>query len=745
MNVAICLFVMAVLLVTRLPELPVVAPLFMGLPLAVFGLSRNRTLLVSAFFLGLLFALFTAESQIKAAFPDHLQGKDLQVIGQVSNLPEQKDGIVRFRFDLEEISGCYSCWTGRTTVSWYNVPVEVQPGDRLQLTVRLSKPGASLNPGLFDYEGWLFARGIAATGYVRAGKGFKLLESDFLWVPHHALRYRIREVMQELLKDSAVKGLLIALSIGETRQISKAAWTSLTRTGTNHLLIISGLHVGLVAALIFRLLKFTPFSIRWVGSITMLLTACYAVLAGFGLPVQRALIMTSVVLFAVCVRRRSSTLHMFTLSLLGVVLLQPFAVMSIGFWLSFAAVFALLYAFSGRLRDHQHSRVLQLLLAAIRTQWVVTIAMFPLLLYLLFQVSLVAFLVNLVAIPWISFMVIPWLLIFVATMPLSATVSATSLAVAEFFLSLLWQGIESVAARDWMFHGSQGLLPFLIAMFGILVIFCPRGLVPRWLGWMCFLPLFTVPQFLEKGEMQLTFIDVGQGLSVLLQTQYSALLYDAGPKFGDRFDAGEQIVTPLLRQFGVDRLHTLVISHGDSDHAGGMQAILRNLSVGRVVSSIPGTGQNCESDIKWSMDGVRFEIFSLQVGHGNNSSCLLLAHTADYGVLITGDIEKSAEDRLRARALPEIHVISVPHHGSRTSSSPGFINHLLPRLAIVSAGFRNRFHHPQEAVLRRYGKRHVQVLNTAEEGAITVWLGKNGIERVERTRSESRRFWHRRP
>jgi len=376
MNIAICLFVMAILLVTRLPVLPVVAPLFMGLPLAVFGLSLSRTLPLSAFFLGLLYVLFNAESRMRAAFPDHLQGKNLQVVGLVSNLPARKDGIVRFRFYVEAIAECNSCWTGLTTISWYHAPVRVRPGDRLQLNVRLSKPRASLNPGLFDYEGWLFAQGIAASGYVRDSGGFKLLESDYMSVPHHALRYRIRDVMQDLLKDSPVKGLLIALSIGESGQISKAAWNSLTRTGTNHLLIISGLHVGLVATMVFRLLRFAPIPIRWVGLIAMMLTACYAALAGFGLPVQRALIMTSVVLLAVCINRNISTLTMFTLSLLGVVLLQPFAVMSTGFWLSFGAVFALLYAFTGRLRDYQRGGVLEILFAAIRTQWVVFIAMF---------------------------------------------------------------------------------------------------------------------------------------------------------------------------------------------------------------------------------------------------------------------------------------------------------------------------------------------------------------------------------
>jgi competence protein ComEC len=743
MNVAICLFVVAILVVVRLPALPVVAPLFIGLPLALFGLSFTRTLPVSAFFLGLLFVLFVAETRIGASLPGPLQSRNLQVIGQVASLPERRDGIARFRFRLEATSSCDSDWTGLIAVSWYHAPARIRPGDRLRFTLRLTKPGASLNPGLFDYEGWLFAKGISARGYVKDSEDFELLESDALVMPHHTLRYRLRQIMRDMLKESPVKGLLIALTIGETGQISRSAWNSLTRTGTNHLLIISGLHVGLVAATIFRVFRLAPFSIRWAGLLTMLLAGSYSALAGFGLPVQRALIMTSVVLLAMCIDRKVSTLSMFTLSLLGVILLQPFAVMNTGFWLSFSAVFSLLYAFSGRSGNYRRHALRAILLAGIRTQWVVSVAMFPLLLYLLFQVSLLSFLANLVAIPWVSLMVIPWLLVFVLTAPLSQVISGASLSFAEFSLSILWRGIEWVAAQNWMFHGAPGVLPVLIAMFGILIVFCPRGLVPRWPGWMCFLPLLVIPAAPEKGVMRLTYIDVGQGLSVLLQTRNSALLYDAGPRFGDRFDSGEQIITPLLRQFGVNRLHSLIISHGDNDHAGGMQAILRNFDVGRVVSSVPGSEQNCESDREWSVDGVSFQIFGLPGGSGNNSSCMLLAYTADYGVLITGDIEKTAEDSLLKRELPGIHVISVPHHGSRTSSSPGFINHISPELAIVSAGVNNRFNHPEPAVLRRYEKRHVRVLNTAGEGAITIWLGKAGIERIERTRQKARRFWHR--
>ena len=255
MNIAILFFIVAILLVTWLPELPVVPPLFSLLPLALYALGSRLSLPPGAFCLGLLFALHHAESGMNKPLPESLQGVELLVTGLVVSLPARTAGIERFRFYVEEIADCEACWEGLTTISWYRSPIQVSPGDRFQFTVKLSRPGASLNPGLFDYEAWLFAQGIQATGYVRQGDGFIKIESIPALVPYHAMRHWIRERMSVLLEDSPVRGLLIALTIGETGQISSDDWRHLTKTGTNHLLIISGLHVGLVAAMIFRLLR----------------------------------------------------------------------------------------------------------------------------------------------------------------------------------------------------------------------------------------------------------------------------------------------------------------------------------------------------------------------------------------------------------------------------------------------------------------------------------------------------------
>jgi competence protein ComEC len=468
--------------------------------------------------------------------------------------------------------------------------------------------------------------------------------------------------------------------------------------------------------------------------------------------------MATVVLMAVCISRKITTSTMFTVSLLGVVLLQPFALLSTGFWLSFGAVFALLYAFTGRRESGGPPGVqkaaVMLLLTAVKTQWIVFIAMLPLLLQLVFQVSLVAFLVNMIAIPFISFMVVPFLLGFVVMMPISPGIASLSLSAAEFFLLVFWQGIQWVSNLDWVFHGiAIGSAPFLVSLTGILIFFSPKGLVPRWLALLCLLPLVSNSKFPEPNQLHITFIDVGQGLSILLRTEHSAVLYDAGPRFGQRFDSGEQIVTPLLRQLGVSRLEAFIVSHGDNDHAGGMQSIIRNFEVNREISSFGGLSADCSTPHAWSVDGVNFEIFSLvdeevrntREVSGNDRSCVLMAFNGDYGFLITGDIEEFAESVLQDRNLPDIDVISVPHHGSRTSSTPGFINHVHPRLAIVSAGFHNRFNHPDPLVLRRYRQRHIKVLNTAEQGAISLLLGRGGIMKMELTRSTRRRFWHRKP
>lgn len=746
MSLAVPWFVFSIVLVTRLPELLPVAPLLAGLPVALFGLSKRITTPVCAFYLGIIFALHAAHSGIDEAYPRQLENKVVEVEGTVVSLPVQGGGVQRFRFRVDSMPGCEVCWSGLVTLSWYRSSIVVNPGDELRLTVKLFSPRMTLNPGVFDYEGWLFFQGIRATGYVRDQGSFQrpdLSAFSGLQQAPHKYRSFLRDKILRLAEESPVKGLLVALTIGESGQISSSQWRSLTKTGTNHLFIISGLHVGLVAAMIFRALASLPIPIRWAGIFTVSLVGVYALIAGSGLPVQRALIMTTVVLVAVCVNRRMTLATMFSISLLGVVLMRPFAMMSTGFWLSFGAVFALLFAFAGRVDTDRQSSLWSLVMTAIKTQWVVFITMFPVLLTLVYQVSLIGFFINLIAIPFISLLVIPWLLLFVVASPVSDVMAEVTLTVSEFFLSLIWEVIVQAAELDWVVQNSgQGLYPICITIVGVYIFLVPGGLIPKWLALFCFLPILVVEDLPAEGELDLSFIDVGQGLSVLVRTRHSSLLYDAGAAFGDRFDNGEQTITPFLRQQGIKHLDTLIVSHSDNDHAGGAGAVERNFGPGRIFT--PDT-RSCDPGETWTMDGVRFEAFALDGVNlsSNDRSCLLLVTGSRFAVLLTGDIEALAEDALGEMTLPEMDIISMPHHGSRTSSTPRFINQVKADIAVVSAGYQNRFGHPHATVLRRYAARQVKVLNTAIEGAISFRLGEKGIKSIDTARSNGRRFWHR--
>ncbi len=745
MMTTVPLFVTTVWLMTGLPVLPDPAPLTIGVPLALFGLSSEWSRPACTVFLGVLLICHFAQTGAGNGIPDDLIGRDIHLKGKVSDLPERREGMVRFRFRVESVEGEPSDWSGTVILSWRDSNVPLKPGDRFILTARIRPPGTSLNPGLFDYEGWLYARGISGTGYVRTDQQVVRLEPERWDVLHHLARDSIRTGLVTRSRDPAVAGLLTALAIGESAGISVDDWRVLSRTGTNHLLIISGLHVGIVAGFFLKLLSMTPLSIRQAAPAAMVFVTGYAFLAGFGLPVQRALVMSAVVLLALGIRRRVSTLVLFNIALLMIVLTAPLAVLNTGFWLSFGAVLALIYAFGGRI-ELVPGGWRQWLLVALRTQWVIFVIMLPLLLYLVHQISITAFLVNLVAIPVITFFVIPWLLGFVVLMPFNTVLASVCLSVAGTSLSWLWKGLEWVAAQRWVLSVTDsGFAPYLIACGGCLVFFLPKGLVPRWPAVFCLLPLFTLEPHILPGRAQVVFVDVGQGLSVIVRTARSSLVYDAGPRFGKRFDSGEQIVTPMLRRLGITYLDTLIISHGDNDHAGGAVSLKGNFSVGRTISPVIEGAMSCVRPRKWTVDGVVFEVFSLPVRErsGNDASCLLMVTGPGYRVLLTGDIEAGAERLLLDSETSPVTLLSVPHHGSRSSSLPGFINRFQPDLAVVSAGYGNRFHHPDPGVVKRYQRRHVRVLNTATSGAITVELGPQGIDRIEEARVDGRRFWHR--
>ena len=767
-------YVIAAWWVARLPVLPDLDAMFILLPILLFGAIHNRCGTLSMLILGGLSTYLCAAGLIGARLPDHLEGRDLAVTGFVVDLPRTQDGIARFRFrllaDPDTVAGALktpdqTSARGDIYLSWYHPKQAVIPGQIWHLTVRLDQPAGSVNFSLFDYEGWLFSERISAKGYIRTSQPVRLLGQVLPSI--HNLRYHIRERLQHHAGDHALFGLLNALAIGDTSYMTSEQWTLLGRTGTTHLLVISGLHVGLVATFIFWIQRRLGAGHRICVAVTIVVTACYALLAGWGLPVQRALVMTTVILLAVCGGRQVALNDQFFLALLFVLLLDPLATLSNGFWLSFGAVMLLVVGLAGRVDSSGieitdngiRARLVRSARAvagvfglALRVQWVLFAGMIALLVTLLHQVPLVSFPVNLIAIPWVGVVVVPAIMISVLLLSIFEPLGHLLLKIPLFALDLLTWLLGAFSELDAVYYfGSIGLFATLLAGLGSLMLLLPRGLVPGWLGLLSLFALTLDREPIEEGELLLTFLDVGQGLSVIAETRLSLMLYDTGPAFGTRFSNARQVVLPTLRFSGKRRINQFVVSHSDNDHAGGIGDILTGIAVGRRFlpeKSHAGKEKRrskASCDGRWQADSVDFRVFMAgdKADSGNDLSCLVLIGAAGHWVLLTGDIEASAEHALLDLELPPITVMSAPHHGSDTSSSPAFLNHVRPEMVVISAGYRNRFSHPADEVVARYRNRSIRQFNTADHGAVRIRITHAGVD-VELARTARPAIWRRR-
>lgn len=524
-----------------------------------------------------------------------------------------------------------------------------------------------------------------------------------------------------------------------------------------HLVAISGLHISLVAGLVYFLARFLW---AWPGYTVLRVpapvfgavcgfgaAAAYAALAGFVIPTQRALIMVAVALGAVVLRRRWPPSMLLAAALLLVLLHDPLAVMASGFWLSFAAVGIIIYAVHGDHRGRSLWRKWG------HVQWAVGLGMLPLLLWLYQQASLVSPLANLVAVPAFDLVIVPLTLAAAALVGMGAqALAAIVLVPAVTLLELVWFVLGALAElphAQWAQHRPAGWA-IACAAIGLLLLLAPRGWPARAVGGVWLLPLvFMRPPAPPPGELWFTLLDVGQGLAAVVRTHSHVMVYDTGARFSSRFDAGSAVVVPFLRQAGVRQIDTLVVSHGDNDHAGGAPAVAAVFPVARTLSGSPDVaGEPCRAGQAWRWDGIEFSVLSpaeAHAGRHNDGSCVLRIASPHGALLLTGDIERRAEERLLASgAALAAEVLVAPHHGSRTSSTADFVERVRPRHVLFPVGYRNRHRHPHPAVVERYEALGAQRHDSATGGAIELRVGPDGIT-AARYRDRHRRYWHNRP
>ena len=738
------------------------------LPLALAAWRWPRFGLPILFLLaGFLWATLRAGHLLADQLPAELEGVDLRVEGRIADLPVAGERGLRFIFDIERAwQGGQKIRVPRTVqLSIYGATPTLLVGDAWAFTIRLKRPHGFQNPGGFDYEGHLFQLRVRATGYVREREPSRLIAPLGTVADGIQPAYRLNRVrqalsvrIQSLLPDSAFTPMITAFANGDDDAIPDDQWQVLTRTGTGHLIAISGMNIGLVAGLVFLIVRWLwslpGVTVLWVPAPLMAAAAAllsalsYAALAGFAIPTQRALVMLTVALGSVFLRRRTPPSVLLAAALLAVLLVDPLAVMSPGFWLSFAAVAVILYAMTGADAIGWRER----LIAWGRLQWAIAAGLLPLLLFLFQQVSLSGPFANLVAIPVVELAVIPATLVgVVASYLLPDSLAAWPFLLAAQALSTLWPMLELLArveGSQWFQH-SPPLWTLGTALVGVLLLLAPRGIPARWLGLAWLLPTFLVrPGLPALGEARVTLLDVGQGLAVVAQTAGHTLVYDTGARLSARFDAGRAVIVPFLRHAGVARVDTLIVSHGDNDHIGGSASLLAAMPVTRVLSSVHerlANAEACVSGQQWEWDGVRFEMLHPDRDSpltGNNLSCVLRIVSPHGRILLPGDIAAKAE-RAILLAWPgqlAAEVLVVPHHGSKTSSTKTFLDTVRPHVALLPIGYRNRYHHPHPAVVARYVERGVALEDSAAAGAISLQLAADGLQ-IDRYRDTQRRYW----
>lgn len=734
-------------------------------------ITRTLFLLAIASGSGFFYAGWMAQQRLGDALPAAWQGRDIALTGRVAEMPRVHERGLSFVFDVEQVHTPGAQVPRHLLLSTYisrdDEALDLHAGERWQLTVRLKQPHGSSNPYIFDFEAWALERNLRATGYVYGKGDNRKLDAQFSWptilnTPGYcieSLREAVRTHFQHALGDAPYVGVLSALAIGDQGSIPAAQWQVFTRTGVNHLMSISGLHItmlaGMAFALCYWLWRRSVHLMLWLPArkaaalVGLLVALLYALLSGYGVPAQRTVYMLGTVAAALWLSRNIAPSQLLAAALLVVLLLDPWAVLSAGFWLSFGAVALIFYVTANRLGTKHW------LVEYGRMQWAMSIGLIPLLLAMFQQISLVAPVANAFAIPLVSLIVVP-LTLLGAVLPLDWILQLAHTIMRYCMLALEW--LNSLPDAVWVQHAPPAW-SIVGGMLGVLWILLPRGFPARWLGGLLLLPMFLLqPPSPAPASLHLTIFDVGQGLAVAAQTQQHALLYDSGPDFNSEANSGNRILIPSLRAMGISRLDSMLLTHDDTDHTGGALSVMQAIPIDMLYSSLPDDSpilqqaahrQRCRDGQSWDWDGVHFELlhpalssYAHEEISKNNLGCVLRISIGRHSVLLAADIEKESERRLLQQHADQLHasLLVVPHHGSKTSSTPEFVAAVHPHYAVFTVGYRNRFGHPKDEIVERYRTAGSELLRSDEDGAIEVEMDEKDLT-VARYRQTHRRYW----
>lgn len=755
-----CTWALADFLALQLPVLANnnVVVIILVLLLTATAFIRTRltklTCLLWIFAISFVFSTAIAKQAINQWLPHQFENIPLSVEVVIEDIIKQPTHHYLIIADIKKDN-----WQGRASIyinEKFFLKNQFQVGQQWRMTIKLKRPHGFANPYLMRNEIFYLESRIQALGTLQEKSPVVLLAYH-----HHfwkTVRHNIQDKIFSILNHSTEASFISALTLGHLQNFDINQKQVLQKTGTSHLLAISGLHIGLVAMAAHVIAKiigkqfvnvmlYLPLP-KFAAIFSLMSALLYSLLSGFSLPTQRAFMMITVILLARCFSRSIPKWHGFSWALFLVLLFDPLAIINSSFWLSFVAVVTIFLMSDHLNKENKWWSLLQ-------WQILLSISLLPWTLYFFQGFSLVSIPANLIAIPWVGYVVIPLSLLGVIFLNVHTAIAKILFLGASYNLKLLLNGLEILSKFDWAQWQASHIsfvIFFTSALSCLLICYQALGL-KRFFAIIGLLPLFYLSSIHPKqNQLFLYILDVGQGLAIVIQTEKHLLLYDAGLKIQHGFDAGKMIITPFLKQLGVKKIDRVVISHADNDHSGGIKSVSENFVIKELLSSehknfVSNTETRwCFSGEHWNWDGVEFEFLHPNLSFlkdENDGSCVLKITQRDISILLPGDIESDAEHFLVQnfpRKLPS-NILIAPHHGSRTSSTIDFSNAVQPQYVIISSGYLNRFHFPNMDVVARYKNMNATVFNTAEVGAVTIKIDNNKISEVSAERIQHKKFW----
>lgn len=690
---------------------------------------------VLCFSLGGLWSCITASHIMSQQLPSDLEGQFLELEGVVTKV-KKLEASLELDFQVLKVSLSGS-WRLPAKIRLYASHLNPVPtaGDQWSFQTKLKKPRNFANPGSYDKERYFFSHRIVAEGFITPKSSSKLIAK----ASSISLRDRMIEEWIPRIRSFNFSPIIQALCLGDTSKISSDQWGILRKTGTAHLVAVSGLHIGLIFGLGLFLGRIF---IRFIGSKTPMklsfilglsLASTYAYLSGFSVSCQRALLMCMLMVITYQVRHHISLWSCLYLALGMIVLWDPLVCLNIGLWLSFGSVGSLLITLK------YYTGATTKIRQWCRAQWGIQFGLAPLSLAFFDEISIVAPLANLIAIPWVSVITVPLCVAALLFSCISQTFSQFCLKVCNKSLEWLWQWLELVASipKASLTFPHYSIYVYLGLSLGGLLMLLPHKFPSRYLAFIFSIPLFFPQALIPENQARISLLDVGQGLAIVVETRHHNLIFDTGPKLGRYSDAGDRVIIPFLKSKGISEIDSLILSHWDSDHSGGLLTLLKSIQVQTIITNNPAYENTrnlsfCRSGRSWNWDGVLFEFLHPTanfLAKDNDRSCVLKISTGDQAVLVSGDIEVKAEHFMLKHVKERLHstLLVVPHHGSKTSSSLEFLEAVRPKIALVSSGYRNRFSHPHIVVQQRYQHLAIPLYDTAYEGLIYFNLGEESI------------------